>query len=359
MTIMTSYIVKVEEKAEAEADAKSELAQTRIALPLLISMLLTACSTVSHQPSPLAPVVTSQTATPVTPSSFIPRDLSIPVPMLPPANSGRGGYYLDDGPGDNPPPAEGLLSIPDPEVKIEPYSKTGNKPYAVFGATYVPITDSNTTFVQQGIGSWYGKKFQGKRTSSGEPYDMYKMTAAHPTLPIPSYARITHVSNGKQVIVRINDRGPFHSNRIIDLSYTAALKLGYLGKGSGELKVERILPEDIKRIAEEKRTQPKLSTQTSNNEVASSNMSPAIQTGEINKGFYLQLGAYAQADNAESARLQLMQNWKNTTLPQLQIMQSGILYRIYSGPFSTRQEAMNAANQTQDFIATKPVVVQH
>lgn len=350
MAIMISYNTKSEPELKSESMTAIRMTKiTNIAAPLLISVLLTACSTVSHQPSSLAPVVTAQTAKPVT-SSFIPRDLSVPV--LPPANSGRGGYYLDDGPEDNPP--EGLLSVPDAEVKIEPYSKTGNKPYAVFGSTYVPITDSTNSFVQQGIGSWYGKKFQGKRTSSGEPYDMYKMTAAHPTLPIPSYARVTHLSNGKQVIVRINDRGPFHSNRIIDLSYTAALKLGYLGKGSGELRIERILPEDIERIAQEQRMQPKLSTQTTS-EVTSLSTPP---TPMISKGFYLQLGAYAQADNAESAKLQLMQNWKNTALPPLQVAQSGTLYRIYSGPFPTRQEAINAANQAQDLIASKPLVVQ-
>ena len=167
------------------------------------------------------------------------------LPVLPAAGSGHGGYYQDDGPGDHPP--DGLLDLPDAVPKVEPYSPTGNKPYVVFGKTYVPITDGRP-FKQRGTGSWYGKKFHGQKTSSGELYDMYKLTAAHPTLPIPSYARVTNLANGKQVIVRINDRGPFHSERIIDLSYTAALKLGYLGSGSSQLEVERLLPDDIARI---------------------------------------------------------------------------------------------------------------
>ena len=164
---------------------------------------------------------------------------------LPPANSGRGGYYLDDGPGEAPPP--NLLALPDAYPRVEPYSSRGNRPYVVFGKTYVPVTDA-LPMKQRGMGSWYGKKFHGQKTSSGELYDMYKMTAAHPTLPIPSYARVTNVKTGAQVIVRVNDRGPFHSSRIIDLSYTAALKLGYIHHGSTELEVERLLPDEIARI---------------------------------------------------------------------------------------------------------------
>jgi rare lipoprotein A len=124
-------------------------------------------------------------------------------------------------------------------VRNDPLLPRSNRPYVVFGKTYTPITDDKP-FTQIGVGSWYGKKFHGQRTSSGEPYDMYKMTAAHPILPIPSYARLTNMLSGATVVVRINDRGPFHANRAIDVSYTAALKLGLLGKGSHELKIERI-----------------------------------------------------------------------------------------------------------------------
>jgi rare lipoprotein A len=175
--------------------------------------------------------------------------------QLPNAGSGRGGYYQDDGPGDNPP--ANLRDLPDAVVRAEPYSRYGNRPYAVFGKTYVPLT-GDEPFVQRGLASWYGKKFHGQRTSSGELYDMYQMTAAHPTLPIPSFARVTSLDTGNQVVVRINDRGPFHSSRIIDVSYTAALKLGMLGKGSGQVEVERLLPDDPAKLATRRRNAPLL-----------------------------------------------------------------------------------------------------
>lgn len=167
------------------------------------------------------------------------------VPALPRAGSGRGGYYLDDGPGDTMP--EGLMEIPNAVPRVEPFLTRGNRPYVVFGKNYTPFTDMRA-YKERGHGSWYGKKFHGQRTSSGEIYDMYQMTAAHPTLPLPSYVRVKNTENGREVIVRVNDRGPFIAGRIIDLSYTAALKLGYLQKGSALLEVERLLPADIERI---------------------------------------------------------------------------------------------------------------
>ena len=152
---------------------------------------------------------------------------------------GSGGYYKDDGPGANPP--SNLASIPDAQPRNEPLHKFANRPYEVFGKRYVPLA-SVQAFTQRGVASWYGKKFHGQKTSSGETYDMYKMTAAHPTLPIPSYVRVTHVGNGRSVVVRVNDRGPFHGGRIIDLSYVAAYKLGYIGAGSAQVQVEAIVP---------------------------------------------------------------------------------------------------------------------
>lgn len=302
-----------------------------------------------------------------------------PLPALPAAGSGRGGYYKDDGPGDQPP--EGLLDTPDADPKVEPFSKAGSRPYVVFGKTYTPITDDRP-FKQRGIGSWYGKKFHGQKTSSGELYDMYKMTAAHPTLPIPSYARVTNLKTGAQVIVRINDRGPFHSTRIIDLSYTAALKLGYLSSGSSELEVERLLPDEIARMAENKRngiTPAPAPMNTANAAPATSavsvgNVAPqgqivpiamttpaAVQasggtsTGEagaantanttgtpLASGFYLQFGAYAQEANARSARDKLMQSLSGA-VDKLETVVVNGLYRLYAGPYANRPAAMDAA----------------
>jgi len=150
----------------------------------------------------------------------------------------RGGYLKGDGPGS--PPAN-LDKIADATPRTEPLNAGANAPYTALGRKYVPYT-SLRPYRERGVATWYGRKFQGKRTSSGERYDMYAMTAAHTLLPIPSYARVTNLANGKSVVVRINDRGPFHADRIIDLSYAAAYKLGYVGAGSAKVEVEAILP---------------------------------------------------------------------------------------------------------------------
>ena len=160
-------------------------------------------------------------------------------PASPQVGSEKGAYYKDDGPGANPPPD--LAAIPDALPRAEPLHRFANRPYQVFGKDYVPLTRV-APFRETGTASWYGRRYHGSATSSGEKYDMYAMTAAHPTLPIPSYARITSLANGRSVVVRVNDRGPFHTDRIIDLSYTAAWKLGYVGAGSARVEVEAILP---------------------------------------------------------------------------------------------------------------------
>ena len=432
----------------------------RAAAVAALALLAAACGTV-RPPAP-APAGEAASETPRPARSS---------PVLPAAGSGRGGYYQDDGPGDAPPP--NLLATPDPEPIIEPYSTRGNKPYSVFGKTYTPITD-NTPLKQRGMGSWYGKKFHGQKTSSGELYDMYKMSAAHPTLPIPSYARVTNVKNGAQVIVRVNDRGPFHSKRIIDLSYTAALKLGYIGYGSAELDVERLLPDEIARmkqasgnpagVAQNGRAvvtsaplaaAPATSTPTTTalaarrltttapvaatapyagqslddflqtqpgNAVVTpvAVMTPATQlwqparpqmpgetlqpvlppqpaapsppaddrllaqatlsgqaTGPLTAaeamstvpasaveaplplapgGYYLQFGAYSQGANANALRERLMQAWP-VSLPALEVQQSGAVYRLYSGPFGSRDAALQAAALSSNALA-KPLVVQ-
>ena len=149
-----------------------------------------------------------------------------------------GGYYKDDGPGARVPD---LASIPDALQRHEPLHRWANRPYEALGKRYVPLTRVGP-FQQRGVATWYGKRFHGKSTSSGETYDMYRMSAAHPILPIPSYARVTNLANGRTVIVRVNDRGPFHASRIIDLSYAAAYKLGYVAAGSARVLVEQVVP---------------------------------------------------------------------------------------------------------------------
>ncbi len=313
--------------------------------------------------------------------------------MLPKAGSGRGAYYKDDGPGDNPP--LGLELTLDAEPKLEPYSVSGNKPYVVFGKKYVPITEDRP-FIQRGIGSWYGKKFHGQRTSSGELYDMYKMTAAHPTLPIPSYARITNIRNGRQVIVKINDRGPFHSSRIVDLSYTAALKLDYLSKGSSELLLERLLPADIEKMAENRNNTAPVAvadvspaTPLMDTVLAAAAPAPApvpasagpdmerfealvaseaaadaaiptppavIAKPNTRSGYYLQFGAFGLRTNAEATFTHL-QN-RLAQLPAFEIVQQGMLYRLFSGPFATHEQANHALKLALSAGVMKPVIIQ-
>jgi rare lipoprotein A len=359
-----------------------------------LALFLAACGSVPKAPPPNPAAAPGNVGSPPPTANSASH-----VPNLPPAGSGRGGYYQDDGPGDAPP--DGLLELPDPIPKVEPYSSSGNKPYMVFGKTYTPITDLQP-FKQRGVGTWYGKKFHGQKTSSGEPYDMYKLTAAHPTLPIPSYARVTNLSNGVQIIVRINDRGPFHSSRIIDLSYAAALKLGYLGKGSSELEVERLLPDEIARIAAAKQQSRPIKPDTEALTDARGSSTPSTAAPDPNEsvpvamslpvaneqpaehvalvdfapgasqaavpmpsndavvpvgGYYLQFGAFTEEDNAEAVRARLMQNW-DRALPPLEIAYVGVFYRLHSGPFASRAEAAAAA-QTVQSSGIKPMVVQH
>jgi len=149
----------------------------------------------------------------------------------------KAGYYQDDGPPDRVP--ADIAAIPDAVPRVEPVHRATSKPYTALGRTYTPLT-GDAPFRQRGIASWYGRQFHGNRTANGETYDMFAMTAAHPILPIPSYVRVTNVRSGRSVIVRVNDRGPFKHDRVIDLSYAAATKLGIAAAGTGEVEVERI-----------------------------------------------------------------------------------------------------------------------
>jgi rare lipoprotein A len=292
------------------------------------------------------------------------------LPNLPPAGSGRGGYYQDDGPGANPPP--GLMNTPDAVVKYEPYARFANKPYSVFGQTYTPLVN-NEPFTQRGVASWYGVKFHGQRTSSGEAYDMYKMTAAHPTLPIPSYARVTSLESGKSVVVRINDRGPFHSDRVIDVSYTAALKLGLLGKGSHLVQIDRLFPGDEIQLASARRAAVSeaqalpatpasaslmLENRVDMDSAAAARAQPsptADGQASLAPGFYLQLGAYGRAGKAEEMSEKLRQS--GVDLP-FQVVRSGSVNRLYSGPYETRALAQQAARSLPAGLGLKPIVVR-
>ncbi|PXF30372.1 hypothetical protein WH50_15670 [Pokkaliibacter plantistimulans] len=151
-------------------------------------------------------------------------------------NAGRYSISKDRGPSEY----RDVAQIPDAVPQVMPYSKWGNKtPYEVWGKTYT-VMPSHIGYRAEGLASWYGEKFHGHRTSSGDDYDLYGMSAAHKSLPIPSFAKVTNLDNGRSVIVKVNDRGPFHEDRLIDLSYAAAAKLGYADKGTARVRVESI-----------------------------------------------------------------------------------------------------------------------
>ncbi len=270
-----------------------------------------------------------------------------------------------DGPGANPPPR--LAEVPDAEPRVEPIRNGGpNKPYEVLGQSYVPMTQDRA-FRESGLASWYGRKFHGRPTASGERYDMYAMTAAHPTLPIPSFARIRNPANGREVIVRINDRGPFHKGRIVDLSYTAALKLDLL-RGVAPVELERITFDEI-RAGTWRRGEP------SDEAVAAAAVVPDVPTPVIAaaapvpdaappqsldsapRGFWIQLGAFRQRDGAESFQRRVADelDW---LAPRLTLFADASLLRLQAGPYATRDEARAGADRIRDELQLVPVIVE-
>jgi peptidoglycan lytic transglycosylase len=252
----------------------------------------------------------------------------------------RGAYYKDDGPGENPP--ANLAAIPDAEPRFEPLHRFANRPYQVFGRDYVPL-DAVVPFRQRGVASWYGKRFHGGLTSSGERYDMYAMTAAHPTLPVPSYARVTNVATGRSVVVRINDRGPFHADRVIDLSYTAAWRLGYADAGSALVDIEAIVPG----------TTPPVQARAPAVPPPPLAVPPA--QGEA-KGVYLQLGAFTVRENAELFRAKLMREFAWLSDP-IQVIAGESLFRLHLGPYRTAEEARSIAERIRAQVRLSPLIV--
>jgi len=310
---------------------------------------------------------------------------------VPPPPTG-GGYYLDDGPGANPP--ADINAIPDAVPRPEPLSRGTMRPYVVMGRSYTPMTRLEP-YRASGIASWYGRRYHGKPTSSGEPYDMYAMTAAHTTLPIPSYVRVTNASNGRSVVVRVNDRGPFVDDRLIDLSYTAAHKLGIVANGSGPVDVELILPgESAPTIAAappplEPAPPPPVAVREPEPAAAPSPVvvappvavappaspapvpvmatppaassappasAPATTATAGAGGYYLQIGAFGSKSNAEKliARLKTQLSWLADTL---HLYADDGLFRVRAGPFASRGEATVAADRVRAEIRIKPLVL--
>jgi rare lipoprotein A len=260
---------------------------SRGASTLALCLLLAGCGSAPprRDPSPRAPV---------------PAPASVPAPSVPERSA-------------PPPPPADLLAIPDPVPRAEPRSKRGNPVYyEVFGKRYYLLATAEG-YRERGVASWYGPDFHARPTSSGEPYDMYAMTAAHKTLPIPAYARVTNLSNGRSVVVRINDRGPFVANRIIDLSYTAAHKLDMTRAGTAFVEVQVLTPGSPTDAAR-----------------ALVPPAPAALSGPV---LYLQVGAFGAADNATK----LADRLRTSGIGQVSVSGPAgtpALYRVRVGPFT-------------------------
>ena len=256
-----------------------------------------------------------------------------------PTPQAAGAYYKDDGPGDRVPP--GLEQVPDAVPRIEPLHRFANRPYEVFGRQYVPVASARG-FRERGVASWYGRRYHGQKTSSGEVYDMYAMTAAHPTLPIPSYVRVTNLSNGRSVVVRVNDRGPFHADRVIDLSYTAALKLGYVQQGSTPVEVEGMQPGAAAPAA--------VIAPATNAEPAPVPAPAAV------RGTFLQLGAFAARHNADAFRARVHRElaWLSEAI---HVVPGGGLYRLHLGPYADASAARAVAERIRSELNVTPSVV--
>lgn len=282
---------------------------------------------------------------------------SVKAPSSAPAT--KGGYYLDDGPGDNAP--ANLDSVPDAVPRAEPLHRGAMRPYTVMGRNYVPMT-AVAPYRARGVASWYGRRYHGRQTSSGEGYDMYGMTAAHTTLPIPSYARVTHVGTGRTVIVRVNDRGPFIDSRLIDLSYTAAYKLGVLAGGSAMVEVESIIPGAAPSAAV---AQPAITVPPAGIEpplVVTAAPPPdaalerQIPVAADASGIYLQLAAFGARENADAyaGHLRGQLAWLSA---QLQIYTRDGLFRVHAGPFANHHEARQAADRISQSMGIKPLML--
>jgi len=218
-------------------------------------------------------------------------------------------------------------TIPNAIPKKEPKSRYGNpKSYVVFGKRYY-VMDSSKGYIEKGIASWYGTKFHGRRTSSCETYDMYAMTAAHKSLPLPTYVKVTNLSNDKFIVVKVNDRGPFHENRIIDLSYTAAIKLDIIQKGTGLVEVKAIDPEEPKEDNLVK--DDKISTQDTS--------------------FYIQVGTFSKLESAKILKQKLGSFGDNLIKISNVIVSGNTLYRVRIGPFTDTKLSDSIVSKLSDF----------
>jgi rare lipoprotein A len=283
-------------------------------------------------------------------------------------------------------PPPDLASLPDPEPQVEAIRSGGpNKPYAVLGQSYVP-SQGDAAFKQRGLASWYGTKFHGRRTASGELFSVYGLTAAHRTLPIPSYVRVRSVATGKEVIVRVNDRGPFHSTRVMDLSYAAAVKLGIVTRGPSEVELERLTFDEIRSGAWRRGTtlDPDAALASTAPDVSPVS-SPAVEAAPLMdlspeilaapavsalppgsavraytqsaQGFWVQLAALGRQDGVD--RLQQRVAIESPDLsPLLAVFHEAPLFKLQLGPYPSRDQAQAVARQARSLLQLSPIVLE-
>jgi rare lipoprotein A len=244
---------------------------------------------------------------------------------------------IKDGISSHHPPPVNIASIPDAEPKDEPKSRYGNpESYEVFGKRYYTLPNGQG-YNARGIASWYGSKFHGQRTSSGESYDMYAMTAAHKTLPLPSYVRVTNLTNNRSVVVKVNDRGPFHDNRLIDLSYTAAWKLGIAAEGTGLVEVVSIDP---------------------NSEITPGKTKPVkLRKGNMLPELFLQVGAFGSSENAHRLKKRLEEHLNTAVLIEDSKPPERPIYRVQVGPIASVEIADRLSQQLGRLGIADPHVV--
>ncbi|MGD8956310.1 MAG: septal ring lytic transglycosylase RlpA family protein [Chromatiaceae bacterium] len=245
-----------------------------------------------------------------------------------------------DGPGEH----RDVSHVPDAVPRVEPRSRGGNpSTYVVLGKRYYTLQD-NEGFVQRGIASWYGRKFHGRTTSNGEIYDMYRMSAAHKRLPIPTYLEVTNLENGRRVVVRVNDRGPFHENRIIDLSYAAASRIGMLDKGTALVEIRAIDP---------RAPQPVKKTRVAKAPDQGQEAGPQTVVPRI----FLQAGAFSDTGNAERLRRRLEGGLSRRVRVTPAASAKGPVHRVQVGPFASVEMADRVTAQMHQLGVSEPLVV--
>jgi rare lipoprotein A len=298
------------------------------------AILLLAAGCAQKPVRPAAPVAPPPAAEPVAPA-----------PVAAPAGGLYAPHIRDGGPAAVP----DISSIPEPLPVVEPRARYGNhSPYTVLGRRY-QVMDSADGYVERGIASWYGNKFHGRPTSSFEPYDMYKFSAAHRSLPLPSYVQVTNLENGRSVVVRVNDRGPFHGDRVIDLSYVAAVKLGMHVQGTARVEVRALAPGD---------SGPRLvaAPEAALGPVGAG-VAPTVQAAP--EKVYLQVASFTQRDNADRLKRRL----RGAGIREVDLQRADVadetVWRVRIGPYSRPARLEQARETVRELGLGEPQTVRH